>query len=75
MAINLQEKYLSMHNVVGFLTTKPTGVQPEEVCKQVYDVGYEFAKNLLGQVYSDGPIYFKTILFSDNDELNDMLIR
>ncbi|MCK1160251.1 hypothetical protein GKS17_00035 [Streptococcus uberis] len=75
MDIENKLSYLSVNNMLGFFTNKPTGMFPNELCARIYEIGLNFKAEFLDEVYSDGPIFFKMFLTSkDKEDLDDLII-
>ncbi|MGT2808787.1 hypothetical protein DIX60_08795 [Streptococcus iniae] len=72
---NSKLKYLSINNVLGFLTNKPMDLSPLELCASIYEIGLNFKAELLDDIYSDGPIFFKFYLTSTKkQDTKDLII-
>lgn len=53
-------KILSLHNLIGFVTTPPGNLTLVDLLEQVYEMGNAFKVSLLDLAYTDGPVIFKS---------------
>lgn len=74
MPLEIGAGFLSVHNLIGFVTTPPSELASSELVEQIYSIGTDFKETILDTAYADGPIYFKKILFSQEDSLENVII-
>ncbi|HEL1649280.1 TPA: hypothetical protein U1B91_002130 [Streptococcus suis] len=67
MEVMMKTKILSLHNLIGFVTTPPGNLTLVDLLEQVYEMGNAFKVSLLDLAYTDGPVIFKSSLRSTED--------
>lgn len=66
-------KFLSVNNALGFLTNKPTEILLPELCAKIYEICLNFKAEMLDEIYSDGPVFFKSYI-KDGTNNNELII-